>query len=119
MAIPEWDAQMIPRAREIIFLGSPNYIRIPEAFGRPEHEWMLGFSSTIRGPKLKQKIVLALRGRGSCRRFKEILKENPEEMNRWSVFVRSRWDDKIQLWLESHGILAVNARAVRPRSAAA
>jgi hypothetical protein len=108
--IPEWDAQMIPLAREIVLGGSAQYIRVPEAFGNPEHHWMTEFAREVRSFRLKQKLFVALRGRGSCQRFKEILKSSPEEARRWADFHRQKWEEKIQMWLESIGILAVNAR---------
>lgn len=114
--VPEWEESMIPLAREIVLFGSTNFTRIPEAFGRPEHAWMIKFAQECRSPKLKQKAVLSLRGRGSCRRFKEILAENPDDLRRWAVFRSRCWEEKIQGWLESHGILAINARPSRSRA---
>ena len=68
--VPAWDAHMIPLARQIVLAGSPNYIRIPEAFGQPEHCWMVAFTADVKIPKMKQKIFAALRGRG-CRMSRE------------------------------------------------
>lgn len=116
--VPDWEAPMIPLAREIIVLGAPHYLRIPEAFGRPEHRWMLEFSQTVRGIKLKQKLTLSLKGRESCHRFKEILKEHIEECNRWVVFRQRKWEEAVQKWLEGHSILAVASRSQRKRAAA-
>ena len=117
-AVADWDAPLVPVAREIIVLGSVQYVRIPEAFGRPEHRWMLEFSESVRGAKLKQKLTLSLRGRESCQRFKEILKEHLEESNRWMVFRQRKWEDTVQQWLESLSILAVASRPNRRRLAA-
>lgn len=114
--LPEWDAKMIPLAREIVLEGSPKYIRIPEAFGCPEHKWMSEFLPQVRTFKLKQKLFQTLRGRGSCRRFKTILKDYPEEMNVWRQFLSQRWQDMIQKWLENVGILAISSH---PKKASA
>jgi hypothetical protein len=108
--LPDWDTQMIPLAREIVLSGSSRYIRVPEAFGNPEHKWMLEFSKGVRSFRVKQKLFHALRGRGACHRFKEILKEVPDDGARWLEFHLTRWEEMIQSWLETHGILAVNAR---------
>lgn len=116
--LPEWDAPMIPLAREIVLSGSTTYARIPEAFGRPEHRWMVEFTETVRGQKLKEKLWAALRGRGSCGRFKEILREHREELNRWSVFYHEKWEGAVQRWLSRYGILPVHAPSQRLRSAA-
>jgi hypothetical protein len=106
----EWEAAMIPIAREVVVLGSQEYARIPEAFGRPEHRWMLEFCDTIRGSRLRLKLTQSLKGRESCRRFKELLKDNPEEQNRWSVFCHHKWEETVKLWLETLGILAIGAK---------
>ena len=67
--------------------------------------------------KLKQKLQTALRGRGSCKRFKEILKEFPEDKRQWSQFAADRWKQRIQGWLETHAIIAVDNNGARPRAA--
>lgn len=107
--LPDWDTKMIPVAREIVLSASPSYVRVPEAFGNPEHKWMLEFAAGVKSFRLKQKLFLALRGRGACQRFKDLLKEAPDEAKRWSDYHQQRWEEKIQGWLESHGILAVSA----------
>ena len=112
-SLPDWDTQLIPLAREVVLMGSTRYLRVPEAFGHPEHRWMMEFAREVRSFRLKQKLYLALRGRGACQRFKEILKEAPEDGKRWQEFHHARWEELIQSWLESHGILAVSARPVR------
>ena len=114
--LPEWDAKMIPVARQIILEGASDFTRIPEAFGQPEHVWMKDFSITIRSAKLRQKILQMLRGRGACRRFREILKEFPEESRQWATFRSRNWAEKIKSWLETVGILAVedNPKKIRP-----
>ncbi len=116
--LPEWDTQMIPLARAIVLQGSPEYVRIPEAFGCPEHRWMSEFTAGVRAPKLKSRLLFALRGRGSCKRFKEFLKEHPEEMRRWTAHRQLRWQEKIQDWLEQFGVLAINGNPPRSRAAA-
>ncbi len=108
--IPEWDSQMIPLAREIVLTGSERYLRVPEAFGNPENKWMMEFTRQVRAFRVRQKLILALRGRGGCQRFKEILKDAPEDGKRWLEFHLARWEQLIQGWLEVNGILGVNSR---------
>jgi hypothetical protein len=114
--LPEWDAKMIPLAREIVLTGSDRYLRVPEAFGCPEHKWMSEFLPQIQSFKLKSKLFQTLRGRGSCRRFKEILKNHDEEFEVWKSFVSHRWQERIQNWLESVGILAVGVAPKKARA---
>ncbi|MCB4756787.1 MAG: UPF0158 family protein [Elusimicrobia bacterium] len=116
--IPAWDARMVPMAREIILTGSPNYVRIPEAFGCPEHKWMIAFAETVTAPKLKEKILPALRGRGSCRRFKEIIQAHPEESKRWLEFRSQCWRERIEQWLGSLGVIAIEEKPPRFKTAA-
>ena len=70
---------------------------------------MLEFSATVRNAKLRQRLTLSLKGRESCQRFKEILKENAEEANRWLVFCKKKWEETVQDWLEGQSILAVSS----------
>ena len=114
--LPDWDTQMIPVAREIVLMGAVRYVRIPEAFGNPEHRWMMEFAREMRSFRLKQKLFQALRGRGAAHRFKEILKESPEDGKRWIEFHGLRWEELIQRWLESFGILAVSTHPKVHRS---
>jgi len=114
--LQEWDAAMIPMAREIVLEGSQRYIRIPEAFGRPEQGWMIEFAEDFRTQKVKQKMLQGLRGRGSCKRFKEILAEMPDDLQRWNVFRNRKWMEKVQAWLETYGILGVNGNPPRSRA---
>lgn len=105
--LPEWEARMIPVARQIIISGSNEFVRIPEAFGQPEHDWMAKFLPDVRSIKLRHKLQQALRGRGACRRFQELLSDVPEEKKRWTMFRARCWKEKIQAWLEDLGLLAV------------
>jgi len=116
--VPDWDAKLIPIAREIVIKGSTDYVRIPEAFGSPEHKWMTEFAKDMRGDKLKQKLLQALRGRGACKRFKDILKEYPDDMRRWTMFIVRCWQEKIQAWLESLSIIAIEKNPRKPRATA-
>jgi hypothetical protein len=115
-ALPDWEAKMIPVARQILVEGSSDFVRIPEAFGQPEHAWMAKFSGDVRSIKLRQKIRAALRGRGACRRFREIISEHPDEKKKWVVFRSRCWKEKIQGWLEGFGILAVENSSSHSRT---
>lgn len=114
--LPDWEARMIPLARQIVINGSPDFVRIPEAFGQPEHAWMAKFATETKSLKLKQKIQQALRGRGACRRFREIISDFPDEKKRWAAFRDRCWKEKIQLWLEGLGLLAIENNAKSTRS---
>lgn len=116
-AVPAWEAPLIPIAREIVVLGSKNFVRIPEAFGRPEHKWMLEFSDTLRGPKLRERLQQSLKGRESCERFKEILKAHVEEQNRWQVFCQKKWEELVGIWLSALHIIPIHAKASSRRVA--
>lgn len=115
--LPDWDAQMIPLAREIVLAGSANYVRIPEMFGRADHQFRLAFTETLRSGQLRKELTRALRGRGSCRRFKALLKGHPNEGKRWDEFYDNAWKEKITHWLESIGILAFDKRNKRSSAA--
>ena len=116
-SLPDWDARMIPVAREIVLAGSTEFVRVPEAFGKPEHRWMAEFAKGVQPLKLRERLQTALRGRGACRRFKEILREHPAEMKSWVDFCELQWEKKIQGWLETIGIIAVSEKPKKVRTA--
>lgn len=116
--LPEWDARMIPLAREIVLVGSNRYTRVPEAFGCPQHKWMIDFAKHISAKKLKEKLVQALQGRGSCKRFKEILRAYPIQSREWTEYNSKRWREHAEKWLESLSIIAVSEHPKKIQSAA-
>lgn len=116
--LPEWDSRMIPLAREIVLIGSARYIRVPEAFGCPQHKWMADFARGISVKKLKEKLNQALQGRGSCKRFKEILRAYPLQSRDWVEYHQKRWQEHVEKWLESLSIIAVSDNPKKIKSAA-
>jgi hypothetical protein len=116
-AVSSWDAPMIPVARDIVVSGAGNYVRIPEAFGRPEHKWMMEFADTLRGAKLREQLQQSLKGRESCERFKKILKDHPEEQNRWQVFCTKKWEEKVASWLATLHIIPIHSKTTTRRVA--
>ena len=62
--------------------------------------------------------MASLKGRESCQRFKEILRDHAEELNRWSVFRQQKWIEAVTNWLEKLSILAIGSKASKRRAAA-
>jgi hypothetical protein len=114
--LPNWEAPLIPLAREIILSGSPKYIRVPEAFGCPEHKWMSDYALKIQNSKLRQRLQQTLRGRGCCDRFKLVIKDHPEESQAWTQYRMQRWHELVQKWLENIGILGVHENIRKSRT---
>jgi len=117
--LPDWEAKLIPVARDIVISNNKRYIRVPEAYGCPEHQLMKKFAATMKASKLKDAIDQALKGRWSCKRFKQILKDDQAELARWNNFRADGWKARIQSWLEEWNILAVNGNLKKSRAAAA
>ena len=109
LELPEWDACLIPLARKIVLEASSEFIRITEAYGQPEQNMRIAFTETVKSEPLRRALVLALRGRGSRKRFVEKLKEHPHELRRWLEFRETKWKERISQWLESVGLLAIES----------
>lgn len=110
IALPTWEASMVPVAREIVVDASTRFVRIPEAFGCPEHQMIQGFIMTMPIGKQKTELQNTVKGRWSCHRFKDFLKNDPAEYARWRLYRKEAWKEHIQAWLQKQGILAVDGK---------
>ena len=77
--IPEMDED-----RKIVEEDSEGrFLEIEALPSREEYEWMEDFTRTVREIHLREKLDVALNGKGAFRRFKDVLSPVPEERERW------------------------------------
>ncbi len=89
------------------------YISIPETSPEEGYGEMRDFLETVKDGNLKEKLYIALNGKGAFRRFKDTLLNYPDERKRWFVFESARLTEKVKEWLEIEGIEIIE---VRPNS---
>ncbi len=80
------------------------YVDIPRKPSYESYNLMVEFMETVTNGSLKEKLEIALDGKGAFRRFKNVLSDNPDEEKRWYAFKDSRMKREVIEWLNSIGI---------------
>jgi hypothetical protein len=76
-----------------------------EALGsRVEYGWMADFTATVDDVRLRDRLEVALDGRGAFRRFKNVLLDVPAERERWFAFQEERLHAAAREWLAREGV---------------
>lgn len=69
------------RLREVE--NSPDFLYIEPISSREQYRWMEEFIETVEESNLKDKLNIAIDGKGAFRRFKDVLVGYPAERERW------------------------------------
>ncbi len=72
---------------------------------------MKDFIATLDNPRLAERLSDAITGRGAFRRFKDLLDQSPEGLDRWHSYADERRRGRARAWLAGEGI-AVRRPAV-------
>lgn len=80
------------------------YLRVDPVSSREQYRWMEHFITTVTDPGLKQRLCVAIDGKGAFRRFKDTLVTFSADRERWFAFRSERLRECIITWLEAHGI---------------
>lgn len=86
------------RAR--VIAGGDNYIKVEPASSREQYRWMERFVATVTDEALRERLVIAIDGKGAFRRFKDVLLNYPAERERWFTYRGGLLHWNIQQWLE-------------------
>ena len=95
------------RAR--VISGGDGYIRIEPASSREQYKWMERFVVSVEDEALRERLVIAIDGKGAFRRFKDVLLNYPAERERWFSFRAGLLHWQMQLWLEREQIESAEA----------
>ena len=69
--LPEWQAEMIPRLREIV--SRKEWVALPSKFDIHEWQIMSSFADTVGDPAISEQLERAIRGRGAFRMFRDVV----------------------------------------------
>jgi len=79
---------------------SDRYERVPKAESHEGYEDMEDFIATVEGERLAELLEVAIKGKGTFRRFKDVLLNYPEERERWFEFKDDRMRERALEWLD-------------------
>lgn len=69
-----------------------------------EYGWMVEFAGTVTDGRLREKLEVALDGRGAFRRFKNVLADYAADRERWFAFRDTRLREAMIEWLSENDI---------------
>ena len=84
------------------------YLRIDPASSREQYRWMERFVSSVSDPALRERLLVAIDGKGAFRRFKDVLLTFPAERERWFSYRSDLLHFHIQTWLDHMKIEVAN-----------
>lgn len=100
----EWEKKEVKIAEEILYTNPGRYKRIPEKPSYEEYNLMVKFAESVEDKELKEKLAIALDGKGAFRQFKNVLSSYPEYMEKWFEFKQRRMNQEVIGWLQDIGI---------------
>ena len=74
---------------------------------RAAYEDMLAFIEQVNDPALQDQLEIAISGRGTFRRFKDVLARDPAELSRFFAFSNDRKRERAREWLAEEGYLPI------------
>jgi hypothetical protein len=75
-------------------------VRIEPAASREQYKWMERFVAGVTDEALRERLVIAIDGKGAFRRFKDVLLNYPTERERWFSYRGDLLHWHMQKWLE-------------------
>ena len=90
-------------------LSAGRLIHVEPLGSKVEYRWMAEFTGMVRDVRLRDRLEVALDGRGAFRRFKNVLLDCPAERERWFAFRDQRLHAAAREWLEEMGIQPTTA----------
>jgi hypothetical protein len=102
--LPDWQIDEIKVAENILNNQTGRYVNIPEKPTYESYELMVDFTEIVEDELLRDKLNIALDGKGAFRRFKNVLKNYPDYEKEWFAFKATKMNEEVRDWLNKIGI---------------
>ena len=89
--------------RERIKSDPKGFVRIEPASSREQYRWMERFVASVDDKALRDRLLIAIDGKGAFRRFKDVLLSFPAERERWFNYRADLLHHHINRWFEARG----------------
>ena len=96
-------------------LAADHLVHIEPLDSRVEYGWMVDFAAASRDARLRDRLEVALDGRGAFRRFKNVLLGQAAERERWFALRDERLHEAAREWLAGHDVEPPTAPRRGPR----
>lgn len=91
--------------RQLIRRSEGRFVHLDPASSREQYRWMERFVQSVTDEALKERLILAIDGKGAFRRFKDVLLSYPVERDRWFTYRANLLHIYINGWLDTQDIL--------------
>jgi len=98
-ALPDWEQELVEIAEKILGDEKNRFLLIPKRESSEGYAIMVAFTESVRGKGLREKLSIALNGRGAFRRFRDVLNDRPEELEKWYTFKEDWMREEAIKWL--------------------
>ena len=102
--LPDWQKEEIKLAKDILFNNPDRYICIPEKPSYEGYNLMVEFAEKVEDELLREKLYIALDGKGAFGRFKNVIADYSDYREKWFKFRDERLNKEVIEWLNSIGI---------------
>ena len=100
---PQWQAESIAVAKEIIVDESEDYLQLPDSFEIDEYHMMEHFVGSITDDDIAETLAISIRGSVAFRRFKDHLYRLGIEQ-KWFDFRANEYKQLAIQWCEDNNI---------------
>lgn len=99
LSITEGEPDAVAR-RAKVSNNPDRYLRVDPASSREQYRWMERFVGAVADQPLRERLLVAIDGKGAFRRFKDVLLAFPGERERWFAYRSELLHLHIQTWLD-------------------
>lgn len=93
-----------PVLKEKVATSIQNYVRVEPASSREQYRWMERFVASVAEAPLRDRLIMAIDGKGAFRRFKDVLVAYPAERERWFTYRSDLLHWHMAQWLKERSI---------------
>jgi hypothetical protein len=105
--LPDWQKGEIQVADNIRNDSIDRYINIPEKPTHESYNIMVDFAEKVEDELLREKLYIALDGKGAFGRFKRVISDYPDYEREWFEFKEGRIKEEVMEWLSLIGIKGI------------
>jgi hypothetical protein len=91
--------------RQLIRKTEGRFVHLDPASSREQYRWMERFVQSVADDALRERLILAIDGKGAFRRFKDVLLSYPVERDRWFTYRANLLHIYINGWLDAQDML--------------
>lgn len=102
--LADWEKELLRTAESIFGDNENRFLEIPHRQSYEGYNLMVAFAETVHSKGLREKLAIALDGKGAFRRFRNVLNDHPDELERWYAFKDESMREEAVRWLIVNGI---------------